>query len=203
MKKAEYWFRHAAELDKVPLKTRAEACRWCSTIAEENNDLPLAISYLKDALYIEPNIDQQQHLEELEVLLARTGYNRAQITRALLDTRGFIPALPVNFKFNSTELTGDGRKQLEQLGQALAGKKLKDKHFRLVGHTDSKGTEEYNLQLSIRRARAIQQWLMDNYSIAAENIEIQGMGESCPRRTPEVSKEDRLLNRRVEITRLD
>jgi len=67
----------------------------------------------------------------------------------------------------------------------------------IAGHTDSVGTDEANLDLSIRRAQAVKDYLVHN-GIAAARISFTGMGERMPK-VDNRSEENRALNRRVEI----
>ena len=66
----------------------------------------------------------------------------------------------------------------------------------VVGHTDSRGTDEYNQTLSEQRARSVQSFLQAAYPDVA--ISARGEGESNPVATNS-SPEGRQLNRRVEI----
>ena len=68
----------------------------------------------------------------------------------------------------------------------------------IVGHTDSTGTEQYNLGLSQRRAQAVANYFMDG-GIGADRLKMEGRGESEPRAS-NATKEGRQQNRRVEIT---
>jgi outer membrane protein OmpA-like peptidoglycan-associated protein len=67
----------------------------------------------------------------------------------------------------------------------------------IAGHTDSVGTEADNLDLSIRRAQAVQEYLI-NSGISAERISFTGLGERMPK-VDNRTEESRALNRRVEI----
>ena len=86
--------------------------------------------------------------------------------------------------------------------EAVAGimKKMSGTRVRVEGHTDDRGTDEYNLDLSKRRARAVAQWLVTNGGIDAPRLETEGYGKSRPLVTgPNV---DTSLNRRVEFVLL-
>lgn len=65
--------------------------------------------------------------------------------------------------------------------------------FTLAGHTDMKGSDDYNQKLSARRNSTVKQLLMDALAIPVENISVQPFGESQP--TSKIDKE----NRRVQI----
>ena len=69
--------------------------------------------------------------------------------------------------------------------------------IRLEGHTDSLGSEEYNMDLSRRRALAVQD-LLTQRGVGVHRIEIIGYGESTPVAGND-TENGRQLNRRVEI----
>ncbi len=69
--------------------------------------------------------------------------------------------------------------------------------YLVVGHTDTKGTKNYNLSLSIKRAEVVQEILI-NYGVSQNSIKILGKGEeSLAVDTPDETKQP--ANRRVEI----
>jgi OOP family OmpA-OmpF porin len=65
------------------------------------------------------------------------------------------------------------------------------------GHTDSIGSDEYNLRLSQRRAEAVAAWLAA-HGIAAARLTAKGFGESKPVADNRTA-EGRQRNRRIEI----
>jgi OOP family OmpA-OmpF porin len=99
------------------------------------------------------------------------------------------------FDFDKYVIRPDARAKLDDLVSKLAGVNLEV--IVAVGHTDSIGTEAYNLALSKRRADAVKQYLVSK-GIEANRIYTEGKGESQPvadNRTAEV----RQKNRRVEV----
>jgi outer membrane protein OmpA-like peptidoglycan-associated protein len=68
---------------------------------------------------------------------------------------------------------------------------------RVEGHTDDRGDDAYNLDLSRRRAEAVVAFLVEQ-GVAAERLEAQGLGETRPRE-PNVTPAGRARNRRVEF----
>jgi outer membrane protein OmpA-like peptidoglycan-associated protein len=68
---------------------------------------------------------------------------------------------------------------------------------RVEGHTDSKGSSEYNLDLSNRRAIAVRNLLMQR-GIADSRIDVVGYGKNMPVATND-TEAGRQKNRRVEI----
>jgi outer membrane protein OmpA-like peptidoglycan-associated protein len=67
----------------------------------------------------------------------------------------------------------------------------------LEGHTDSKGTDEYNQNLSQRRVDAIKNYLVEKFGVSADRLKTVGYGESKPIATNDTD-EGRQLNRRVQ-----
>lgn len=67
----------------------------------------------------------------------------------------------------------------------------------IAGHTDSRGNENHNLDLSKRRAQSVVNWLIEQ-GVEAERLSARGYGESQPRASND-SEEGRQLNRRVEF----
>jgi outer membrane protein OmpA-like peptidoglycan-associated protein len=68
---------------------------------------------------------------------------------------------------------------------------------RVEGHTDSDGKDEANLDLSDRRAKAVQRYLVDK-GVAAARLQAVGYGETRPVK-PNTSKTNKEANRRVEF----
>ena len=121
-------------------------------------------------------------------------------------TRGFVPLSEdetsrislqaINFEFDSDILTSQAKQQLEQLAIALSSKNLEQYSFELIGHTDAKGSEEYNLSLSDRRAASVLKYLVHEYGVSADRINAYGQGE---RYLTDSSNPYSSINRRVEI----
>lgn len=67
------------------------------------------------------------------------------------------------------------------------------------GHTDSDGNAESNRKLSQRRADAIKGWVQEKGFLGDGRIEAIGFGSTKPIISPETTKEDKQINRRVEF----
>ena len=67
----------------------------------------------------------------------------------------------------------------------------------LGAHTDSKGSDEYNIKLSHNRANSVMQYILSK-GISPERVSFKGYGETVPVATNETD-EGRQLNRRVEF----
>lgn len=79
--------------------------------------------------------------------------------------------------------------------------KYKFNSFEIHGHTDSEGSEKYNLMLSRARATAVLNYLLQN-GASKEKLSIRFFGESQPVAT-NATEEGRALNRRVELKIVD
>lgn len=104
-------------------------------------------------------------------------------------------SMTINFEFNSDRISGDSQRVMATLATALASSQLADRRFTVVGHTDAKGSEAYNMSLSERRAAAVRAYLVE-HGIDADRLTSEGKGESqlLNPRNPNSG-----VNRRVEI----
>lgn len=110
--------------------------------------------------------------------------------------RGLVLTLDdVLFDTNRAELKPGAEASLNRLANFLA--EYPDRIVRIEGHTDSRGTDQYNEQLSERRANAVRNALLDR-GVAADRIQTRGLGESIPVASNETAA-GRQQNRRVEI----
>jgi len=107
--------------------------------------------------------------------------------------------LEINFEFNSAKLTPTATPQLNNLGEALTSSDLKGSIVMLGGHTDAKGSDEYNQRLSERRAETVKRYLIDKYHIPATNLVAAGYGEQGLKNPADPLAAE---NRRVEIVNL-
>ena len=101
------------------------------------------------------------------------------------------------FDYGSDELAEGARLSLMKLGFLI--QKNPDSVFTIEGHTDSFGSDQFNLDLSQRRANAVVSWLIASLRLTTDRIRAVGMGESKPLANPNGSIEEQSLNRRVEI----
>ena len=108
-------------------------------------------------------------------------------------------ALSILFEFDSDVLTSDDEDTLDALGKAMTSPQLANATFQLEGHTDAVGSFPYNMDLSRRRAHAVQRYLIDNFKIPSSQLVAVGQGENLP--LPNIDPEDG-RNRRVEVVNL-
>lgn len=103
---------------------------------------------------------------------------------------------PVGFGFNEATLSSEAQSRLSDIANCLKGQSTK---LTLAGHADERGTEEYNLQLSNRRAASVKRYLVD-LGVPANRVETVGYGENRPLST-ESNEDAWAQNRRVEFVR--
>ncbi|MBN2011029.1 OmpA family protein [candidate division KSB1 bacterium] len=101
----------------------------------------------------------------------------------------------VNFETNRATLTADSRYILEEAYKALVANS--DVQVEISGHTDSMGSDAYNQDLSLRRAQAVRNWLVQK-GIAGNRLKTVGKGEKEPVASND-TKEGRAENRRIEF----
>jgi len=101
----------------------------------------------------------------------------------------------LNFEFGKAEIKKESLPYLDKLAETL----LKSKNWTLEiqGHTDDKGSDEYNLKLSQSRADSVKNYLVSK-GIIADTITAKGFGESKPLVANDTVA-NREKNRRVEF----
>lgn len=105
--------------------------------------------------------------------------------------------LQIKFGFDSAALSEDQRPRLDKICQAM---KLSNVQlFRIIGHTDTAGTDAYNERLSVLRAKEVARYLVEDCGVTATRLETLGMGERFPLNQNDPVSEE---NRRVEFQAL-
>jgi outer membrane protein OmpA-like peptidoglycan-associated protein len=110
--------------------------------------------------------------------------------------------LNLEFAFDSAELSVNDMVQLDAIVPILTNPKAKFIGGTIDGHTDSIGSEAYNLGLSQRRADAVKAYLESKGANLAGRFTATGFGESKPIASND-TEEGRAQNRRVELRRTD
>jgi outer membrane protein OmpA-like peptidoglycan-associated protein len=129
--------------------------------------------------------------------LSGGGAGAAALEKALAET-GTVDVYSIYFSFNSDVLREESKPTLEDIAAIL--RRHPDWRLGVNGHTDGIGGDEFNLDLSRRRAAAVRNALVKDYQIDAARLSTSGYGESSPKDTNE-TLEGRARNRRVELVR--
>jgi outer membrane protein OmpA-like peptidoglycan-associated protein len=107
--------------------------------------------------------------------------------------------LEIKFDYNSANIAQAAIPDMNNLGKALTDPSLKGSTFVLAGHTDAVGGEEYNLDLSNRRADAVKRYLMDKFGLASSNLVTAGYGKMRLKNSGRPTAPE---NRRVEVVNM-
>ncbi len=187
--------RIAAEIEKM--RVELEATRRAAEDAQ------------KAAALERHRLEEQRKAEEArvaELANARESQQKAeealkatlsQLAQVREEARGLIVTLPgsIYFDVNKTEVKPAMRDRLAQIAKALAS--VPDRHVLVEGHTDSTGTDEYNLKLSRLRGESVRSILVAG-GVSPDRIESQGYGKTRPVAS-NATAAGKAQNRRVEI----
>jgi outer membrane protein OmpA-like peptidoglycan-associated protein len=104
--------------------------------------------------------------------------------------------IDIEFAYNSADIGPSATPGVTALGKALSSPQLAGSTFVLAGHTDAKGGDTFNQDLSERRAEAVKRYLVDRYKLPAASLVSVGYGKT------KLKNPDNPLaaeNRRVQI----
>jgi Outer membrane protein and related peptidoglycan-associated (lipo)proteins len=121
----------------------------------------------------------------------------AKLAAVKEEPRGMVITLSgsVLFASNQATLLPSARSRLEQVADVLLT--TRERNITIEGHTDSQGSDSYNLDLSQRRADAVRNYFVER-GYQADRIKAHGLGKGHPI-ADNASAEGRANNRRVEI----
>lgn len=123
-----------------------------------------------------------------------------QLSKALAEPGKKID-LTVNFEFDSDKILAEGHAQIDEIARALKSPALAGAQIRVEGHTDDKGSDAYNKDLSYRRSVSVRRALTEKYSINGDQLSVEGFGESQPVASNS-DEQGRSLNRRVTLVNI-
>ena len=124
-----------------------------------------------------------------------------QVKETDTEIRIELPA-DVLFDFDKADIRPSAQETLKSAASIIRDRG--GKAVRIEGHTDAKGSEAYNKQLSIRRAESVKSWLTEKEGLVDWTFSTEGFGAKkpvAPNTKPDGSddQEGRQKNRRVEI----
>lgn len=103
--------------------------------------------------------------------------------------------LLITFELGSDRLSEQAQANLREFARAMSDPALQQTQFNVDGHTDARGSDDFNSALSERRARAVVEFLKE-LGVDEARLEAHGHGESKPRTEDPFAA----INRRVEAT---
>jgi outer membrane protein OmpA-like peptidoglycan-associated protein len=177
MKRAEESARRAAEAEEKARLAEQQA----SKLAAEKQQAETAA-------------DQAQ--KERDAARSRMREALNQVVETKETARGLIVNLPdILFDFNKDQLKAEAKEKLSKVcGILLVANAY---NLSVEGHTDNKGTDEYNQNLSERRSQNVSNYL-SNCGVSQDRLSSRGFGKTQPI-APNETAEGRQQNRRVEI----
>ena len=119
--------------------------------------------------------------------------------RSKLITEGKLVSYGIYFDVNKDIVKPESYGTLKGIADVL--KENPTVRVKIVGHTDSDGSDAANLDLSKRRGASIKAELVKNFGIDASRLESDGLGETKPV-APNDTPSNKALNRRVEFIKL-
>ena len=120
-------------------------------------------------------------------------------TRSKLLTEGKLISYGIYFDSGKDVVKPESYGAIKEI--ALVLKENPSVRVKIVGHTDSDGDNDSNLDLSKRRAASVKNYLVSQFQMEASRIETDGKGESEPIET-NTTTEGKARNRRVEFLKL-
>lgn len=112
---------------------------------------------------------------------------------------GRVAVQDILFEFDSARILPESSAALETVAQLLDN--APDIALLVVGHTDNRGSYDYNLSLSMARAQAVVDYLSGQHGVSAERLQAAGAGMMAPISTNRTDQ-GRALNRRVELVEM-
>ena len=181
-------------------QARADAQRdaQLATVAALSNARQQLSSAQQHAAMTEAQLAQERQARiDAEKRAKEALENLAKMASIKEESRGMVITLSgaVLFPSGQAVLLPAAMSSLDNVVTAL--KSTPDRNIMVEGHTDSVGTRDYNIDLSLRRADAVRQYLVSR-GLPGEIVKAQGLGPDRPVATNS-TPDGRANNRRVEI----
>lgn len=166
-------------------------------------DLPKALTndyrntfYLNNNFVI-PESEIPMYITNVKIATGETDA-RSTVSKDLFE-KGSASTSDILFDSGKATIKSESYSILNDLGNAL--KENTSGKVMIIGHTDSDGSDQTNLTLSRNRAESVKNYLVQNFSIPASRLLIDGKGESQPVGSND-SADGKKQNRRVEFKKL-
>ncbi len=169
---------------------RAQSSFDCWVEQQEENHQLDHIAACRDSFY--SSINEVNAALEAKAAAERTPEPEPQLAPVLAAR---VPIAVVLFAYDSHHLDDEGLAAVDRVVEAAAA--TPEARLVLVGHTDRRGTEDYNLELSVRRAEAVRDALLAR-GVPTERLTLEGRGEADPA-VPTADDIAEPANRRVEV----
>lgn len=169
-------------------KEMSELARQTRELAQERDSLAAERDRLAE--------EREAIKKERDELASKLKTALSTVAETTDTARGLIVNLAgVLFDVNKASLRQESQLKLAKLAGILMV--FPDMKLSIEGHTDSTGSEEFNLRLSTERARTVYEFLISQ-GVSPERLKYQGFGSSQPV-APNDTEANRAKNRRVEV----
>lgn len=164
-------------------------------IKDYEDDCPLVPGVVeRKGCPLEPVVVYEEPQEEIVPVVEFKEEEKQEISEKIA-----LLSKAIYFKTNSDQLKSESYRPLNEISDIMF--EYPDSKFKIEGHTDSRGNDSYNLDLSKRRSKSVYQYLTKQ-GISSNRLSSQGYGEKNPIATNE-TEGGRQKNRRVEINFID
>ncbi len=133
------------------------------------------------------------------VVIAESGTDQRSLVMKELIEKGSFTTNDILFASGSDKIESSSAAILNEIGDAM--KTAPNAQFRIIGHTDSDGSDDANEKLSLNRANSVKNYLTQNFGIPSNNLICSGKGETEPVANNSTA-EGKAKNRRVEFKKL-
>jgi outer membrane protein OmpA-like peptidoglycan-associated protein len=196
-------------------QARAQTLYQYASLLNADGDPQNAYPMIKKAHALEPerrdiarlsaDIEKQVQVPKKHQLVRSFGLSVYQPLKASATVRDPITGaghrqvnIPINFEFDSVELNESTRQNVKLLAEALTEAVRSGKQFEFVGHSDARGDERYNVDLSRRRAETMRGEVIQLEPALAGHIGVDGVGSSDPI-DPGTDLQAMQANRRLQV----
>ena len=186
------WCKKFTKLRYDP-STQSLRGKWLADNCKETGEVVLFRSDVPFNFY-ENKQGSFASIQEITTILASNVSRVPEERESVVNRR--IEIEPINFVFGSAQLTTESKNYIRSTLVKFM-KEARNIKLRISGHTDNVGEDATNLQLSIKRAKAVASYIAQN-GISNSRLSHEGFGESKPV-AQNSTIEGRRRNRRVEI----
>lgn len=177
----------------IPSGAHQKAIEALKCLGGKRGALPISFKVVNIiGVVSEIKFDMKKIKENLNILKAKV-----TDTQIKIDLSG-----DVLFDFDKCNIREDANIELQKVLSII--KAYKSTEIIISGYTDSKGSDEYNLKLSLKRANSVKEWFLKNSSLPSSSLKTFGYGEKKPiasnkKKDGSDNPEGRQKNRRVEF----
>jgi outer membrane protein OmpA-like peptidoglycan-associated protein len=180
-----------SESDLAQARQRVEQAQTEADRAKANEDLAKVQAE-------HARLEAEQARRERDAAQQRLFVSLSEILETRREARGLIVNLSdVLFDFNQATLKPGAKEKLSKLSGVLLAYPGKYR-IEIEGHTDSIGSDEYNLRLSESRAGSVRNYIVQSGIDPTRIVAVTGLGKTRPVATNDTAA-GRQMNRRVEI----